>query len=622
MAADESTAGGRPAREPSLAVFIGLVVLSACAAVFADDNPDLWFHLAAGRSIWEHGLPRQETWTLAAAGSRPWLSEWLYQVPIYGLHQAGGFAALAAVRMASAAAATALAVALARTLGGAGWGFALAIPLALAVARARMIARPESLGIVLVLLFCVVLERARQGESDRRWALIPLQALWANLHSSWVFGLAAAALYSVDAWFRRSPERSGPGDLQPRAGPASALLLVLALLGASALAPDPLWTLSHPFRFLGEAARDPLTASIEELRAWSWNADARDPFTAWLALAALGVALGGAAAWRASPPLCLAALGALALGWAGFRFRALAALLPLAPLGMALGGGGARGAVASLLAFLALGAGSAWLVLAPQYRIGLEPPEDSYPGRAVALADSLGLEGAILNSFHHGGYLLWARGESRPPLLDGRGLGPPEFRALYARAMGSSAALDTLIEQWIFTHAILAPPRHPGDRMAGALAARRDWALVFADDGGLLFVRRDLHPQAARALAYRWFTPDYDTMAVRCARALDQERLLAALVGELERARRESPQHARASLWLGLLHLALGDAPRARELLEETHRLAPATPGLSLRLALAREQTGDAAGARAAYRRALQEPDDAAVARAALARLR
>jgi Tfp pilus assembly protein PilF len=99
-------------------------------------------------------------------------------------------------------------------------------------------------------------------------------------------------------------------------------------------------------------------------------------------------------------------------------------------------------------------------------------------------------------------------------------------------------------------------------------------------------------------------------MSELAARAIGDSATARALAAELERARAESPWHARASLWLGLLRLAEGDKAAARALLEEVDRLAPTTPGLALRLGLARESTGDRAGAKRAYRRARGEPAD------------
>ena len=86
-----------PIESPSLSaphpprwVWAALIALAALASVYRGDDNDYWFHLAAGRSIVEHGLPAHESWCLAARGQAPWLSEWLFHVALYEVHRWGG----------------------------------------------------------------------------------------------------------------------------------------------------------------------------------------------------------------------------------------------------------------------------------------------------------------------------------------------------------------------------------------------------------------------------------------------------------------------------------------------------------------------------------------------------
>jgi len=593
-----------------------LVVLAGLAAIYRSDDTDVWFHLAAGRSILEHGLPRLETWCLAARGGPSWLSEWLYHVASFAVHAAGGDLALGAWRAAWTAAAMATVIAIVHRLGAATWNAALIAPLLLAVARDRFQPRPELIFYVLALFAVLLLERGRRAAGTPRalaW-LLPAQTLWANLQGSWPFGPALAALYAGVEWLQRHGTA--------RANARRFALLALLLLAASFLVPSPLETLGRPLRFAGDTGVDPLTGSIEELRAWSPAADARQPFTAWLALAAVAALIGGAAAWRAAPALTLAALAALALAVLAVRFRGLAAWIAYAPLAAALApaGGRLRRSLGTIAATLSGALGAWWLATAPEFVPGVAPRWVTVPVRATAVAESLGVTGPVLNTFHHGGYLLWARGEDQPPLIDGRGLGSREFRSRYARAYTDTVALDSLVAEWRFTHAILEPPQRPDDRLAATLSGRpAEWSLVFADDAGLLYLRQ---PVAQTPAAYRLFTPDYEAMARHAAQALGDSARLAALTTELERARAESPWNSRATLWLALLALGRDDAATALPLLEAVRAQAPATPGLALRIGMAREALGDRAAALAEYRRALREPGDAAAASAAIERLR
>jgi hypothetical protein len=597
-----------------------LVVGAAALAIYRTRERDFWFHLAAGRSILQHGLPATERWCLAARGQWPWLGEWLYHVALYATRALGGDVAVALWRAAWFALAVGLALAVARVAGAVdggtpaprpravAWTAALLAPLALAIARERQAARPEQVTVALVLLALLLFERARRGGRDRTAWLIPVTVLWANLHPGWVLAPLIAVIEAACAALDRAA--------RPRA--ARWALLALALFAAGALTPRPLDTLG--LRLVRDVGADPMLATIEELRPWSWPDDRAAPFTALLALAAIAAALGGARAWRRSPALVLAALGGLAAGLAAYRYRALGALLALPALATALApaAGRARRLGVPLAAAAAL-AGAAWLGAdAPRFPWGAAPLLDAVPVRAVALADSLALPGPVLDSPWFGGYILWARGDGQPPLQDARGLGSAAFRSRMVRARLDPAALDTLDHEWRFTHAVLEPPTDTLDDLARRLFHRPGWALVASDDAGLLFVRRDLRPEWTAARAYRVLSPDYRELAATAMAAQHDTALARALEAELRRAAAESPWNARAHLWLGLLALARGQAREALGHFDRVERLAPVTPGLALRQGMAREQIGDQAGAARAYRRALALPTDAVAARVAL----
>jgi len=623
-------AAGDPASTPGASrgrwiAEILLVLAAALLACYRTRERDFWFHLAAGRSIVEHGLPATERWCLAALGQWPWLGEWLYHVALHTVRGFGGDAGVALWRAAWSGLALALALALARVTRAGLCATALAVPLVLAVTRTRLTARPEQVTVALVLLFLLAFEHARRSGRDRTAWLLPAGIAWANLHPGWVLGPLIAALYAAVAALNPST----------RGRALRGALLALALFAAGAVSPRPLDTLS--LRLVRDVGADPMVGTIEELRPWRWAEDRTQPFTGLVLLALAAAALGGRRAWRASGPLTLAALAGLAAGFISYRFRGFGALAALPMVASALNpvwprGAGPPGSVTPprgpvprlALAALVLGAlaGVTWIVADARYfPPGVTPIEDSVPVRAVALADSLGLDGPVLNTPWYGGYILWVRGERHLPLQDARYLGSAAFRSRLIRARLDPAALDSLLAEWRFTHAILEPPMDPRDQLARQLFDRPDWALLFADDAGLLFVRRDRYPAAAATLGYRLMSPDYGELGAVAARAQTDTVLRRELAAELERARRESPWNARASLWLGLLALADGQAREALAHFDRVERLAPITPGLALRQGLAHEGLGDADGARRAYRRALRDTADAADARAALARL-
>jgi hypothetical protein len=625
---------------PAPWVWIALVALAGAAAFYRSDDRAYWFHLAAGRSISQHGLPAREIWSLAARGEKPWLSEWLFDVGLYRLHAVAGDWGVSLWRVGWAALAMTLAVWILHLLGAATWGGMLLAVLVVAVARERFEPAPEQVFTVLVLLSVALFEWARRSAKDRTRWLVPAQALWANVHAAWVFGPILAWLYSAiegllepgAAQHHRGaalePQGPVPGASGAAPGPRPAspspphaaprgqwlrwFFLAPILVAASAVVPRPIETLTGALRFLDRPSSDLLLGSLDELRRWSWDTDRWTPFTALLLAAAAANLLGGRRAWRSSPALCLFALATLALGILEARFRGLAAWVSLGPLAAALAPMGRwwRVAPSLLVGMAAAVAGGTWLARTPGFSPGTEPRLSSVPVRATALADSLGLEGPMLNSFRYGSYILWVRGDAHPPLVDERLRGRPGMLSLYARASIDPVALDSLVRVWDFAYAIVEPPPPGETRLSVQLGRQLDWGLLSYEDAGLLFVHRKRYRQLD-PFAYRFLSPETPVMADLVQRSLVDPGLARLLAAELERARRESPYHAQADLWLGQLSLTHGDVRRAVALLDEAERLKPDLPGLALKQGQARRQAGDLAGARAAFRRALLEPEDA-----------
>jgi hypothetical protein len=479
------------------------------------------------------------------------------------------------------------------------------LPLVIAATRARQEPRPEQVTVALLLLFVAVFENARAGGRDRTaWLVLP-EILWANMHPGWILGPAIALTYAASEFW--SPSAIG----RPRRWILTGCLLFLA----GALTPRPLDTLS--LRMLRDLL-NPSIAWVDELRRWSWAQDRTQPITIWLVLALAAFLQGGRTVWRASPAIVLLSVAGLVASVLSARYRALGVLLSYPALATCLNEKRTARILASAAGLLGVAAlARDWRSYAP----GPGVVEMAVPIRATALADSLRLSGPVLNTPWYGGYVLWVRGDTHPPLTDTRNLGGPRFQFLLSRAFHEPGAFDTLESMWPFTHAILQPPGDTPDRMAILLAADPNWALVFIDDAGLLFVNRSRVSHAMSAVAYTQVSPDYTVMAERSRAALQDPGLERTLRAELERARRESPWHARTSLWLGLLDLAEARTQPAIAELDEVERIAPLTPGLALRQGMAYELAGDRNRARKAYQRALHDPEDVTAAREAIERL-
>lgn len=167
---------------------------------------DSYFGLVAGRYIAANGVPTTEALTTAGKLQwidQQWLSHWLF----YAAWSIGGYSATALLSAVAVTLAFALLAALMVNHGVPGrrafvWSLA-----ALAVALGSTVVRAQSLILPLaVLLLWAILDDARRpGFRVRFVTVLPLLAIWANMHGSVLLGAGAVGAYSAvraasDAW--------------------------------------------------------------------------------------------------------------------------------------------------------------------------------------------------------------------------------------------------------------------------------------------------------------------------------------------------------------------------------------------------------------------------------------
>lgn len=457
-------------------------------------NPDLFWHLSAGRWMCQNGsVPRADPFSFTAGG-QPWLDfEWLSQLLFYGVHSLGGLWGLRFLKAVLLGACFLPIDGLLRDRAVGASGRALALAFWSAAVLSQSDLRPDLFSL---LFFSILLRRL---DKDRySWILsLPLFSLWANLHAAFVLGFCLYAAKALS--LRRLPK--------PLALEAGA-----ALLG----------TFLNPYgpKVWSVIAEHGAQASGISRYVQEWGGlSLRQPLQ-WPLLAAL--ALYAAVLWRrrrelppflalASAPLALAAFSTSRFG---LSFAATAAALVFS----------VEKAPRPKAAFAGLAALTALLAF-PLSRVPWAAP---FAPRYVAVravdfaAAHPELEGLrLFNTYEWGGYLGWRR-PGVPVFGDGRYLfhgqlpeletalrGAPDMAAFIARHR-----LDGLL---ITNY----PVRLPSKRLYkdGSsreflrpwhlfLLPRERWALVYFDAQALLFVDRSKVPAAwLAAHEYRWLRP-------------------------------------------------------------------------------------------------------------------
>jgi hypothetical protein len=177
--------------DPRRALVAAALLLSVVPCLDVLGDPDLWWHLRAGRWMLDHlAVPGGELFTYTAQGA-PWTPhEWLAEVVFAGLASAGGLLLVAVVMAAVAWSGLWACAVRARDRGAGGLAIAGALLLGARAAEPVLGTRPQVATFALTAWTLLVAERHLARGGRVRWLLPPLLALWANLHAGFLGGIA------------------------------------------------------------------------------------------------------------------------------------------------------------------------------------------------------------------------------------------------------------------------------------------------------------------------------------------------------------------------------------------------------------------------------------------------
>ncbi|HEX5371031.1 MAG TPA: hypothetical protein VFY10_16625, partial [Dehalococcoidia bacterium] len=260
----------RPRIDAPLAWLIVTVLITGALALLKSTDPDYWWHLRTGQLIVQtHSVPKADSYSFTAYG-KPWVAhEWLSELIIYGLDQAGGYALSILVFIGVAAGALWLGFRTAVALGASRWAALLTSIWAAFMFGGFWVVRPQVFSWFFLALFLAVIVEHRRGRASL-WLLPPLTAVWVNLHLGVMFGLAIVGLYAVSLAIERFAWLE-PHDLkQP-------FLVFGACVAATMVTPQPGALLLYPLRYV-----KPGNQSLSMISEWqSPNFHSTD----WLPLA-------------------------------------------------------------------------------------------------------------------------------------------------------------------------------------------------------------------------------------------------------------------------------------------------------------------------------------------------
>jgi len=467
-------ADGKGGRDSALTVALFTLAVMALAlwapAVLGDG--DTLVHVAAGRlMIARHALLTTDPFSYTKAGA-PWFAhEWLAEVlegAAFNLAGWGGVLALTA--LAAGATAGLLARHTGRMVGGATQ--AVLLVLALSLCSPHLLARPHVLAWPLLEMWTAELVFARAQDRAPRWRVLPVMALWANLHGSFMFGLALAGPFALEALL---------------AAPATGRVRVVLRWGGFGLAaalmacltPHGLETILFPLRLMA-------MPSLGGIGEWA-PADFRTVSPIAIAIAAI-LLLQLLRPVRLTAVRAVLLVGLIYLSLQHIRQEQLlglvGALILAAPLAQAFPS--AEPAPPPIRRWIGVGAGllAVALVVARLTIPVAWTDTGTTPVSALAAVPAELRREPVLNDYSYGGYLI---GQGVRPYIDGRAeLYGEDFLRTYGDISdGDRKALNAELSRRNVRWTLLKA----GSPMDRAMDADPAWRRLYADRWATVHVR-------------------------------------------------------------------------------------------------------------------------------------
>ncbi len=521
----------------------GIAAAAAVAAVFAAigalaltraTDTDLYWHVAAGHLIQRTGqVPHADTFSYTAYGL-PWVDiQWLFQVLVASLWDAGGAVAVTLAAAAFVIGTFAFLYRRGRRRAGAVLTAGVLLLAALA-SHERFLTRPEVVSYLFMAVALAILDQATAtADAGRRrrllWGALPALVLpWANLQALFILAPVFTALALVAALVEAAarPRLAWEGHDAP-APRAADLFLSVALQALAALVnPHGARALRLPFDLFFDhlGGRTLLARTIAEFQPALTATPRTVAVPAFLILALLTAA--AIAVNRRQPRLfeMLVAGATFALALRARRnlpiFAIAAAPILLRNAAAAWSGrsagaspvaGGAAGAAvraagrrALVPALLLAVAGSALTLDVASNRFFLRAPTERwfgvgeiphyFPDEAAAFVERSRLPGQVFHPLGIGGYLIHAWGGDRRVFIDGRN--DPYLHGVletYLAAVADPAAFEDLVRKYQVT-TVLWPHEWAleGRALLKRLSEGHGWTLAHLDAGAAVYVRDDV----------------------------------------------------------------------------------------------------------------------------------
>lgn len=468
------------------------------AIVIADvrqySDPDLWGHVLFGRELLANGsLPLDNPWSYSAPGFH-WLHhEWLSEVLMSWIFDHYGTLGLKLLKFACTAGTISFVVlAMSETAASAVIQTVILLIVAFTLIPAMQF-RPQIFDFLFLSAIVAMLSRYTQRGSAPLWIVIPMEAVWINLHGGFFVGLVVMGVFGVATmvsdFFAGRGSRRGLEILAITVAAAASTLFTFLIPPARESWYTLIYSVRNPATSSTILDWKPLIATLTTAAAGSLEQKYFAFVLLFFAVGAVSVIL---TPRRDDAPMVAVAAVLLAMAFAAQRNIAIAAIA-LAPVlanhlalllpshevaGAAMPRAG-RWVAEVLIAVAAIGFARYSGILKP----GIDA--SGFPADAVDYMNSHGLRGDVLADYGWGQFVIWHGAPVTKVFIDSRfdlAYPPSVVRDFMNFDKGSPEG----------SHALAAYPNDfvlvkrdwPAARL---MDSRRDWRLIYSDDVARLY---------------------------------------------------------------------------------------------------------------------------------------
>lgn len=479
-----------------VALFFAAVAAIGCFRLI---DTDLWLYLRVGEGICRTGhVPSADAFSYSAAG-QPWVDvHWLAQAALWLAYRAGGATGLSVLRLAIVVAIFAVLYRCCRRSAPPALACGV-LTLALLAANDGFLMKPQIFALLLAATFIAALERPGRAP----WLLVPLQAVWVNVHPSFFIGPLLVFIYWMDVKIKAGGTGRATGGILA----ACALACLATPYGPAVLAQPWRQVATRLYAetvipWLPPSSAFPAPAAylyfkiMLALAAAAFALNARNARPAHLAVAAIFAVL-SLKSRRHLPLFAVLAAPGLAynLGCAAAAFRAR---LPRAS--------SALGAAYALILCLALAVLVRDAATDEFYfrqrslkRFGLGKSSIAYPDAAMDFLAAARAPGEVFCNYDIASYVAGRPGRSFPVFIDGRNLVYGErILRRYLDAMGDTRSLDSLAAEYGVSALLFSHSSRDVKALLPSLRKSAGWRPVYADDRCVVFLKAGVRPGIPR----------------------------------------------------------------------------------------------------------------------------